>query len=31
MIQTIYIRKVQKVGSTIVNVEFDKVDNVKAK
>jgi len=31
MIQTIYIRKVQKVGSNIVNVEFDKVDNVKAK
>jgi branched-chain amino acid transport system substrate-binding protein len=31
MVQTIYIRKVQKVGSNIVNVEFDKVDNVKAK
>jgi branched-chain amino acid transport system substrate-binding protein len=29
--QTVYIRKVQKVGSAIVNVEFDKVDNVKAK
>ena len=29
MIQTIYIRKVEKVGSEIVNVEFDKVENVK--
>ena len=30
-IQTIYIRKVQKVGNNIVNVDFDKVENVKAK
>ena len=30
-IQTVYIRKVQKVGNNIVNVEFDKVENVKAK
>jgi branched-chain amino acid transport system substrate-binding protein len=30
-IQTIYIRKVQKVGGNIVNVEFDKVENVKGK
>jgi branched-chain amino acid transport system substrate-binding protein len=30
-VQTIYIRKVQKVGSNIVNVEFDKIENVKAK
>jgi branched-chain amino acid transport system substrate-binding protein len=31
MVQTIYIRKVEKVGGHIVNVEFDKVDNVSAK
>jgi branched-chain amino acid transport system substrate-binding protein len=31
MIQTIYIRRVDKVGGNIVNVEFDKVENVKAK
>ena len=30
-VQTIYIRKVQKVGDAFVNVEFDKVDNVTAK
>ncbi len=29
IIQTVYIRRVEKVGSAIVNVEFDKVDNVK--
>jgi branched-chain amino acid transport system substrate-binding protein len=29
VVQTIYIRKVQKVGNDILNVEFDKVDNVK--
>ncbi len=31
MIQNVYIRKVEKVGGKIVNVEFDKVANVKAK
>jgi len=30
-VQTIYIRKVQKVGNNYVNVEFDKVENVSAK
>ncbi|MBV8790731.1 MAG: ABC transporter substrate-binding protein, partial [Pseudolabrys sp.] len=30
-VQTIYIRKVEKVGGAIVNVEFDKVENVSAK
>ncbi len=30
MVQTIYIRKVEKVGGNIVNVEFDKVENVYA-
>ena len=29
IVQTVYIRKVQKVGNDIVNVEFDKVENVK--
>ena len=29
IIQTIYIRKAQKVGNEIRNVEFDKVENVK--
>jgi branched-chain amino acid transport system substrate-binding protein len=29
VVQTVYIRKVQKVGNEIVNVEFDKVENVK--
>jgi branched-chain amino acid transport system substrate-binding protein len=29
IIQTIYIRRVQKVGGNLVNVEFDKVENVK--
>jgi len=29
IIQTIYIRRVQKVGNELVNVEFDKVENVK--
>ena len=27
-VQTVYIRKVEKVGNAIVNVEFDKVENV---
>ena len=29
IVQTIYIRRVQKVGGALVNVEFDKVENVK--
>jgi branched-chain amino acid transport system substrate-binding protein len=29
IIQTIYIRKVEKVGSDLRNVAFDKVENVK--
>ena len=29
IVQTVYIRRVEKVGANIVNVEFDKVDNVK--
>ena len=29
VVQTVYIRKVEKVGNEIVNVEFDKVENVK--
>jgi branched-chain amino acid transport system substrate-binding protein len=29
VIQTIYIRRVEKVGGNLVNVEFDKVENVK--
>ena len=29
IIQTVYIRRVQKVGNELVNVEFDKVENVK--
>jgi branched-chain amino acid transport system substrate-binding protein len=29
VIQTVYIRRVEKVGGALVNVEFDKVDNVK--
>ena len=28
-IQTVYIRRVEKVGGKLVNVEFDKVENVK--
>jgi branched-chain amino acid transport system substrate-binding protein len=28
-VQTIYIRRVQKVGNELRNVEFDKIDNVK--
>jgi branched-chain amino acid transport system substrate-binding protein len=30
-VQTIYIRMVEKVGNAIVNVDFDKVENVKGK
>jgi branched-chain amino acid transport system substrate-binding protein len=29
VVQTVYIRKVEKVGDRIVNVEFDKYENVK--
>ena len=29
VVQTIYIRRVEKKGNTLVNTEFDKVDNVK--
>jgi branched-chain amino acid transport system substrate-binding protein len=29
VVQTIYIRKVEKVGGNLVNVDFDKVENVK--
>jgi branched-chain amino acid transport system substrate-binding protein len=29
VIQTVYIRRVEKVGGQIVNVEFDKIENVK--
>jgi branched-chain amino acid transport system substrate-binding protein len=29
VIQTVYIRRVEKVGGKLVNVEFDKVENVK--
>jgi len=29
VIQTVYIRRVEKVGGALLNVEFDKVDNVK--
>jgi branched-chain amino acid transport system substrate-binding protein len=29
IIQTVYIRRVQKVGGNLVNVEFDKIENVK--
>jgi branched-chain amino acid transport system substrate-binding protein len=29
VVQTIYIRRVEKVGGELVNVVFDKVENVK--
>jgi branched-chain amino acid transport system substrate-binding protein len=29
VVQTVYIRKVEKVGGNIVNVDFDRIDNVK--
>ena len=29
VVQTVYIRRVEKVGGQLVNVEFDKIDNVK--
>src|SRR4051794_27238154 len=29
VVQTVYMRRVEKVGSQLVNVEFDKIENVK--
>jgi branched-chain amino acid transport system substrate-binding protein len=29
VVQTIYIRRVEKVGGELVNVPFDKIENVK--
>jgi len=29
VVQTIYVRRVQKVGGELVNVPFDKIENVK--
>ena len=29
IVQTVYIRRVEKVGGQLVNVEFDKIENVK--
>jgi branched-chain amino acid transport system substrate-binding protein len=29
VVQTVYIRRVEKIGGQIVNVEFDKIENVK--
>ena len=29
VVQTVYIRQVEKVGSELRNVEFDKIENVK--
>jgi branched-chain amino acid transport system substrate-binding protein len=29
VVQTVYIRRVEKVGGALVNVEFDKIENVK--
>ena len=29
VIETVYIRRVEKVGGQLVNVEFDKIENVK--
>jgi branched-chain amino acid transport system substrate-binding protein len=29
VVQTVYIRRVEKVGSELRNVEFDKLENVK--
>jgi branched-chain amino acid transport system substrate-binding protein len=29
VVETIYIRRVEKVGGKLVNVEIDKVENVK--
>jgi branched-chain amino acid transport system substrate-binding protein len=29
VVQTVYIRRVEKVGGQLVNVEFDRIENVK--
>jgi branched-chain amino acid transport system substrate-binding protein len=29
IVETVYIRRVEKVGNELVNIEFDKVENVK--
>jgi branched-chain amino acid transport system substrate-binding protein len=29
IVQTVYIRRVEKIDRTLVNVEFDKVENVR--
>ena len=29
VVQTVYIRRVEKVNGQLVNVEFDKLDNIK--
>ena len=29
IVQTVYIRRVEKVGGQLLNVEFDKIENVK--
>jgi branched-chain amino acid transport system substrate-binding protein len=29
IVQTVYVRKVEKVGSEVYNVEFDKFENMK--
>ena len=29
VVQTVYVRRVEKIGGQLVNVEFDKVENVK--
>jgi branched-chain amino acid transport system substrate-binding protein len=29
VVQTVYMRRVEKVGDQLVNVEFDKIENVK--
>jgi branched-chain amino acid transport system substrate-binding protein len=29
VVETVYIRRVEKVGGQLVNVEFDKTENVK--
>ena len=29
VVQTVYMRRVEKVGDRLVNVEFDKLENVK--
>ena len=29
VVQTVYMRRVEKVGTQLLNVEFDKIENVK--